>query len=615
MTFFRGRTKQALLLTAAALTVAGCSARGGVPHVDRMTPMEASTIERSVGRGLDNSRPAVRRVKLSGDFFALKPMGGDMPKAISDARVRIDFGGQTPTFDDLTMLLEDRGLSVVLGWDDGSLGAGSGASASSVEVSNTSNEGGANGGAETNSSQSVRVGSSAYNIRSRSLPFRRFEGTLGGLFRQLERSMGVTIWWNEGIYVSPVGRYSVMLPQNRELMQQVVTELEAKGATNVVASIQAGTVSFVAPGALAEQVIRPYLLRLGRNAAEVTMQVALVSVTMNEDTSRGFDWSQFNLTFGDPYSTTGSSGSDGGLTEGGGAGEFLAGDGNGNGSVGGGLPTDGLFSFGNDALRYFNPGVKLFGDRRPLDIVGAIKFLSTYGETAVDQNVELRTLAGTAVNWRSGETIPYVSGVSATTGFNGGGSGGGGFGGGAVGAAQTETLETGLTLDLAPNYEANGGLVTVAFELELTELVEMVELNAGNQLGTFTQPRTREQKLDDIVRIPVGETVVLGGLRRQVASTNRNGPLSLYSIGSKNKRSETQTVFIIMRPSVTVYEVEGLTHSLPSRIGDITVNADGSAWEPQAGDYRGTNMFGASTDTPGPERRRSMAQPEKSNDD
>src|SRR3546814_4629298 len=83
-----------------------------------------------------------------------------------------------------------------------------------------------------------------------------------------------------------------------------------------------------------------------------------------------------------------------------------------------------------------------------------------------------------------------------------------------------------LPIYLAPNFEANGGLVTVSFKLELTELIEFINLNAGNQLGSFTQPRTREQKLDDIVRIPVGETVVLGGLRRQLASLDRNGPFS-----------------------------------------------------------------------------------------
>src|SRR3546814_6259761 len=69
------------------------------------------------------------------------------------------------------------------------------------------------------------------------------------------------------------------------------------------------------------------------------------------------------------------------------------------------------------------------------------------------------SLAGTSVNWRSGETIPYVSGVSATTsGLGGIGNGGNGLNG-AIGSAQTEKLETGLTLNLAPNFEANGGLV------------------------------------------------------------------------------------------------------------------------------------------------------------
>src|SRR3546814_14020696 len=85
---------------------------------------------------------------------------------------------------------------------------------------------------------------------------------------------------------------------------------------------------------------------------------------------------------------------------------------------------------------------------RPRDITGSIRFLAQYGNTTVDHNVELRTLAGTSVNWRSGETIPYVSGVSATTsGLGGIGNGGNGLNG-AIGSAQTEKLETGLTLNL-----------------------------------------------------------------------------------------------------------------------------------------------------------------------
>jgi hypothetical protein len=151
----------------------------------------------------------------------------------------------------------------------------------------------------------------------------------------------------------------------------------------------------------------------------------------------------------------------------------------------------------------------------------------------------------------------------------------------------------------------------VSFKLELTELIEFVQLNAGNQLGSFTQPRTREQKLDDIVRIPVGETVVLGGLRRQLSSENRTGPFSAYSIGSRARNHEVQTTFVLLRPSVTVYENPGLDQPLPSKVNSIELGTDGRPWAPPEGEYRGTNMFGGSVNGTVPERRRSMTQPNR----
>lgn len=622
-----------LLLATAAIPLAAC-ATSGMQRAGDSRPSSPSAISQAVGSEFADTRPAIRRVRLSGDFFVLRPMGGPMPSDIENAQVRIDFAGQQASFDDLLLLLEDRGLSVIMGWDDGSSGQGASVAPQQTpsaaptvadddsfgsfgqsdqggfgqDQGNTIQSGAQPTGSAQTPLQQVNVNSQGSNtvtsLRQRALPFRRYEGTLGGLFRQIQRSMGVTIWWNDGIYVSPVGRYSVMLPQNKDLMAQVVTELQAKGAFNVVASMQAGTVSFVAPGALADEVIRPYLQRLGRNASEVTMQVALVSVTMNEKSARGFDWSQFNFAFGDPGTTnTGTTG--GGVTTPGTGGDT----GGGTGEGGSNLPPGSLFSFGNDAARFFVDQANIFGVRRPLDITGAIKFLSTYGHTAVDQNVELRTLAGTAVNWRSGETIPYVTGVSATTGGLGTTGSVGGFGNNAVGSAQTDKLETGLSLSLAPTYESNGGLVTVSFKLELTELIEFVNLSAGNQLGSFTQPRTREQKLDDIVRIPVGETVVLGGLRRQLKSEQRTGPFSAFSIGSRDREDEVQTIFVLLRPSVTTYEIEGLAQPLPSKMDTVEVGSDGRPWRAPEGTYRGSNLFGEPVNSDGPSRRKAMRQP------
>src|SRR3546814_4566956 len=84
---------------------------------------------------------------------------------------------------------------------------------------------------------------------------------------------------------------------------------------------------------------------------------------------------------------------------------------------------------------------------------------------------------------------------------------------------------------------------------------------------------------------------VLGGLRRQLASLDRNGPFSLYSLGMKGKKNETQTIFIILRPTVTIYEVEGLQNSLPTKTSELLVGSDGQPWTRPEGNYRGNNML------------------------
>lgn len=621
----------------AAVAITSIPAHAGKPKPPPAPLARGNGMERIVGAEFDAQRPAVRVVTLSGDFFALQPAGKPLPASIANARVRIDFSGQDATFDDLMLLLEERGLPVVLAWDDGTTGSanpyitnqssgsrlgnsslgmqngtnglngngvnGNGVNGGQVGQNNTLGQGGndlsqaleaavepaegvVDGEAGAQASPAGRM-DRVTQMRQKVLPFRRYEGTLGGLFKRLQRSMGLSIWWNDGIYISTVGRYSVMLPQNREIMAQVANELNAMGARNVVASMQAGTVSFVAPGALAEEFIRPYLIRTGRNASQVTLQVALVSVSMNDSSARGFDWSKFSFSLGD----TGTSG-----TATGGTGGTIGGN-VGGGTVTATLPQTNLFSISNDVARVFMPSVL----GKPLDIVGAIGFLSSYGNTRVEQNVELKTLSGTRVEFRSGEKIPYVAGVSATvTGSL--------AGAGTVGAAQTSTLETGLQLDMMPNFEANGGLVTVGFNLQMVDLIEFVTLSAGAQLGTLTQPRTREQRINDIVRVPVGETVVLGGIRGNTSALSRNHPLGLKFLGSKKQSDNSVTTFILLRPSVTTYKVAGLEAPEVGRMSDIATARDGASWEPMEEDVRGSTVFGAPVNAP-VKRQRPMAQP------
>lgn len=649
---FAPRRYIAALALTSSLSLQACAGGGAVPRVADIKPVFSAVEQQNTAARFEEQRPAVRRVRLTGDFFMMKTAGKPFPKNLLNAKVDFEIpencvgndGNSSnqenispdqkspssssaqqcgPYLSDLLELFADQGIMIVMGWDDGSIGGSIKAGGVKIDPSSGSFasqgttggvgggiggvgglsggvgsggiSGGASGGGGSDPTQGVDrsvteakdVAAASFDLMKRKLPFRRYKGTMAGLFSLLQRSMGLAVWWDDAIYVSPVSRYSVMIPQSVDLMNQISNELVAKGARNVVASMQAGTISFVAPAALAEEEIRPYLLRVARNASEVSMQLALVSVTMNEANARGFDWNQFNFSFGQPEATAASNVSTIPTTTVA-TSETKVGD---------------LFTVSPTATRFTLGAAKIFGVTRPLDIAGAVKFLSTFGNTVVDQNVELRTLSGTVVSWRSGESIPYVSGVGqASLGGVGGGLGAGGL----QGSAQTAVLQTGLNLRLSPQVESSGGLVTVNFDLEVRDLIEFVELSAGSQIGTLTQPRTRDQRLNDIVRIPIGETVVLGGLRRQSASDDRNGPFRQFALGSRNAKNATETLFIVMRPTVTFYEVAGLDVAIPQKLGEVSLNGN-QPWA-MPSEYRGEGFNGASANRVN-SAHRSMAQP------
>ena len=364
----------------------------------------------------------------------------------------------------------------------------------------------------------------------RVLPFRQFQGTVGDLMRRLENSGNIAVWYDGGLIVGDVRRYSVAIMQNQDIMQSVVNELIRLGAKDVVGSVGAGQVFYSAPPRTNNEIIEPYLRRMSGNLSEITLQVALVTVAMSRNAEAGFDWSAFNFGLGQNITSGGST-------------TPLPGTGTGTGSVSAGL-NNGAFTLNTSG---FNANFgDLFGIGRIVSIAGAIRFLSRLGNTSVQQNVELRTLSGSPVILRSGEDIPYVSGVGATTA--------GGLSGATLGSSQTARLGTGLTFNVDPRYDSTSGIVTMDIGLKLVDLVEFVQLNAGAQLGTLTQPRTREQGINSILRLPAGQTTILGGIRRELSSDARTGPFGAFGIGSRNRQNEVFWLFTIVRPTVTVYE-------------------------------------------------------------
>ena len=533
-------------------------------------------------------RPAVQRVRVPGGIYISRPVSGDAPQALLAQRVEIDIRSTSPTLADLQTMLEVQGINLTIDYRSLQDGAAAGstkvdsftAASRYQEVANSvaggrgvqnNQQGGAFGGGfdggfgggfpsqgtrsgvgdagGTGAQANVTVEGSSVdeNVNApvqqpapqtgvngersspaffeRSLPFRYFQGTVGELMRRLENTGNIAVWYDNGFVIGDVRRYAIAVPQQRDIIQSVVNELTRMGASDVTGSIGASQVVYSAPPRTQAEIIEPYLRRISGNMSEITMQIALVTVAMSRDAERGFDWSALNLGLGQNVTSVPVLPADGGTAV--------------NTPLG-----SGSFVFTPNNFQT-NLG-DLLGVNRVLSVASAISFLSRIGNTSVAQNVELRTLSGSPVILRSGEDIPYVQNVTSQST--------GSLGGGALGGSQTARLGTGLTLNVDPRYDSSSGIVTMDIGLKLVDLVEFVQLSAGNQLGTLTQPRTREQGVNSILRLPAGQTTILGGIRRELTADQRNGPLGLFGIGKRDRQHEVFWLFAIVRPVVTVYE-------------------------------------------------------------
>jgi len=531
-----------------------------------------------------SGRPAVQRVRVPGGLFVSRPINDLAPQSLLAKHIEIDIRSDVPTLSDLQMLLEIQGINITIdynslyeaaqvssevgsftaaskyqqvansvkggtGVQDNGFGGGFGNNGFGNNGNNGFNQGGfsdSNANVTVEGASSVENGQNGIDpiqqrqttpvdrqttgrpdIYNRVLPFRYFEGTVGELMRKLENSGNIAVWYQNGIVIGGMRRYSISLLQQQDIIQSVVNELQSLGAGQVVGSVGAGQVFYSAPPRTNNEIIEPYLRRISGNLSEVTLQVALVTVAMSRNDERGFDWSALNFGLGSAATAT-----DGGTGTGGTGGDVVS-------------SQNGVFTINSNSFAA-NLG-DVFGIDRVVTIAGAINFLSRMGDTSVAQNVELRTLSGSPVILRSGEDIPYVSGVGSN--FVGGG-----FGGGVAQNTQTQRLGTGLTLNVDPRYDHTSGIVTMDIGLKLVDLVEFVQLDAGDQIGTLTQPRTREQGVNSILRVPAGQTTILGGIRRELNSDQRNGPFGLFGIGSRQKQHEVFWLFAVVRPVVTVFE-------------------------------------------------------------
>lgn len=465
---------------------------------------------------VDETPTAIERIKVPSSSMKAVSVGGPLPSHIASMPIDIKFPGQhDATLSSLVQTLSAVNLQVAFQWSNPTQGE---------------------------------------DILKRKLPFLSFEGTVGELVSSLRTGLGIVTWYENGlIYISNQERYAITLPQNKDVMSAVADEIKSLGAGNVVTSLRGGKIIYTASPTTQDQVIGPFLERMRRNLAVVNLQVAVVSLALNDSSDSGFDWNAFSVAFdstgkgikeatgSDAAKSTKAKADDDGDDDAGGEAGDMIGEAIKLGATGLSLNKTNL---GN-----------VFGTYGALTVAGALNFLSNFGTTNVTQNVSLKTLSGSVVKLQSGQEVPYVKGVSNTSN-----------GDNTTGSTETETVETGLTIEMSPQYDSDAELVTVDVDVKLDAILDFVELSAGKEIGSITQPLVQKQNMNDIVRVQAGKTVVIGGLQYDSDSQNGVEPAFIrkqlqkqgkgLTGGSRSQQVTRNALFIILRPTITVYEAE-----------------------------------------------------------
>ncbi len=423
--------------------------------------------------------------------------------------------------------------------------------------------------------QGYRVVSQLSDSAQNPLLLHRFKGTMEDFMQMLAATQNVAYEYRSGvIFLVEASRFSASLPKSKELLQQVAKSVADMGGQSVHTDMLAGMVYYSAKPNISDY-IAEYLDRISQNSAMVTLQIAVVTVSLNRDADRGFDWGTLlaDNGAGTPTSMTSSGQSSGVLsqTQAGGSPGYPSGAGGypsggytgypsypgangyqnyGNNQTGGGVGG----AIGAAAAQVVNGSVFKFAggtglgymfNSQHFSLTAAIKALSTYGTARTEQNVVLGTVSGMPVKMESGDEIPYVKSIGAA----------GVYGSGLMGSSSTDVKKTGLKLSVLPNFDAADNSVMADIGVEMSTLVGYVQLNAGNTLGTQSQPQMRNLKFSNLGRLRVGGTLIVGGITYNQVSDTYNGlpGVEEVPIGSKSSKTEKSSVYIVVRPTVVIF--------------------------------------------------------------
>ena len=281
---------------------------------------------------------------------------------------------------------------------------------------------------------------------------------------------------------------------------------------------QGGNIMYTATVDVQERVSQ-YLEELRTQRPLIVLQMYVWEVTLNRENSEGIDWTTFTSKAGKSASLSATNDlSSGAATA---------------GSVSLGAITQGIISASAVA-----------------------SFIATKGRVQTISNPQVTFVSGSTAALKVGDTYRYISQVGTLTTSNVSGTASGTSGNSSTNTVSTDTLDTGLAINVAGSYE--NGVVFANLDLSIKELPGgLAGLNpTPSGGGTIDLPHTTDEKMNTVLRVRPGDSLVLAGyVTSSDTATSQGLPAggdSAVPLYGDDQRENRELVMIV-KPSIILF--------------------------------------------------------------
>jgi len=274
-----------------------------------------------------------------------------------------------------------------------------------------------------------------------------------------------------------------------------------------------------------ESRVRQYLEQLRNGRPLVVLQLYIWEVTLNKENAEGINWNYLKLgRIGPGFAKT----------------NFDA--------LTNLTPVGSALSAGAVSLGAVTTG--------HINAAALASFLSTQGRLQTISSPQITFVSGSSAELKVGGSQRYISqvgqlvsatNVSGTTNPNS-------TTGVGTNTVNTDSIDTGLTIDVAGSYE--NGVVFANFDLALKNLVSLNPTQSGG--GTIDLPQTTDEKMNTVIRVRPGDNLVMAGIVTSSDNNNRQGLPLPFGDDSRlplygDDTLQNHELVIVVKPSVILF--------------------------------------------------------------